>query len=343
VIDLPPPRQQAADVSASWRSLSVACYLGLSPLIPASRRADPFVAHHHAQAMAVLFLFVGWFVMVLLLDVLEWIGLMNFPNFGEHQLRRLEMYVGYAAWVLFAVLGTLWVGLLVLALTGSGRHVPWLQRIARKRWIIRFSFITNAVGLALIPVIAVLGIHAVSLTRTNGQAAAVYFLYDEGIPVPRWGYALWMYRVSWQAQRNWGRGSIVLDRLNRETLRAGLAHARVVILATHGGSGYACTWYAPEKLGVFPPATRASDAQGRRFLRASILGAHNKWGEMENVPVHGGLQLVYMFGCDVGKKASQWQKHLAPAQVITYDRWSTVFDHACWFGLTGPARLKTLQ
>jgi hypothetical protein len=331
-------------MSVSQRLLSAGCYLGLSPLIRLwrSRSTDPFVDHHYTQAMAALFLFIAWFLTVLLLDVLEWMGLMYFPEFAEHQARRWGMYLGYAAWLLLGGLILVWIALVGLALAGSTRSLPLVQRLRGQPRTVGLAFAGNCLALLALPVFAALGLHAATLTQTKGNEAAVYFLYDEGIPVPRWCYALWMYRISLQAQRNWGEGSIVLDRLNRETLRAGLAHARVVILATHGGDGYACTWYAPEKLGVFAPETKAAN-NGPRFLRTSILGPNNQWGDTENVPVSGDLRLVYMFGCDVGKNRPQWQKHLAPAEAITYDRWSTVFDHAVWFGLKGPGALKRIQ
>jgi hypothetical protein len=328
-------------MNAGVRLLNGACYVGLSPLIGASRRSRPLVAHHHKQAMALFFLFLVWFGTVLFLDVLGWIGLMHVPDFGERYVRRHGVYADYGVWMSLGALMIFWLRLVGSALRGSVRPAPLVGRLAARRSIVRVAFAGNCLGLAAIPVCAVLALHATSLTRTNGETpAAVYFLYDEGIPVPRWGYALGMYRVSLQAQRNWGKGNIVLDRLNKETLRAGMMHGRVVILATHGGDGYAATWYAPEKLGVFPPGTDAKE--GARFVRTSVLGPDNKWSDMEIVAAHDDLGLVYIFGCDVGKKASQWQKHLAPARVITYDRWSSVFDHAVWFGVTGPGLLKRL-
>jgi hypothetical protein len=132
--------------------------------------------------------------------------------------------------------------------------------------------------------------------------------------------------------------------LNKQTLRRALADGKVVILATHGDDGYACTYYAPEKIGIGPPDTGTVDEnKSSRFLRVSVLGPDNKWSKSENAVVSSHLQLAYIFACDGGKRASQWQEHLAPAQVITYNRASTVWDHACWFAITGPAQLKKLQ
>jgi hypothetical protein len=182
------------------------------------------------------------------------------------------------------------------------------------------------------------------LTRRTVDNAKVYFLYDEGIAVPRWGYALGLYRISLQAQRNWGEGSTVLDRLNRQSLCTALASGRVIILATHGDAGYAVTYFAPEVLAVWPAESGVKDkTESPHFLLTGVRGADNKWGLSENVKVNDKLQLAYVFACNAGKKASQWQEHLSPARVVTYNRLSTVFDHAVWFAITGPSQLKQLR
>src|SRR5207237_10554473 len=108
------------------------------------------------------------------------------------------------------------------------------------------------VVLSFVPLITLLALHATSLTRRSGGDAAVYFLYDEGISVPRWGFALGLYRITLRAQQNWGKGCVVLDHLNRETLREALANGKV---ATHGEEGHADTCYAPEVLRVLLPNT----------------------------------------------------------------------------------------
>jgi hypothetical protein len=275
------------------------------------------------------------------MEVGEWIMLVYLPQLAPHVENPWINRLAYALWLPSVAAAALWITLIGLALTGSSRPLPFLKQLARRPWIIRFSFLANSVALACLPIIAVLAFHATSLTRPNRAGAAVYFLYDEGIPVPRWVYALGMYRVSLQAQRNWGPGGTVLDRLNKETLRVALANGKVVILATHGGKGYICTFFAPEKLCVSPPATGATDEMiGARFLRMSVLGAEGKFSAWENVAVSSNLELVYLFGCDTGKKTAEWEEHLSPARVVTYNRPSTLTDHGLWFAWTGPAQLK---
>lgn len=326
-------------ISYPGRLLGAACYFGFAPAVSLVRRLpSTFFQHHRAHALGMFFLCQMWFVAVLVLDIGEWIALVQFPDLTRH---KEWLYVEYAAWALLAGLGVFWMMLVLSALRGSTGEMPLLTRLTRWPWVIRFSFVINSIALALIPILAVLALHATSLTRTNGPPAAVYFLYDEGIPVPRWAYALGLYRLSLQTQRN--DQTTVLDRLDKETLRQALAHGRVVIFATHGGDGNACTYYAPEKLCVAPPQLGAiNDKQSARFLRMGVLRANNSFGPWENVDVNDRVRMVYMFGCDTGKKAAEWKEHLAPAQVFTYDRYSTVFDHGLWFFFTGPAELRKL-
>jgi hypothetical protein len=123
-------------------------------------------------------------------------------------------------------------------------------------------------------------------------------------------------------------------------LNTALTNAKVLIIATHGGDGYATTWYAPEVLRIEPPETGTSDeSKSPRFLRVRVLGRDGQWSTPDSISVNAGLKLAYIFACDGGAKAAQWKEHLAPAQVVTYDRVSTVWDHAVWFAFTGPPQL----
>jgi hypothetical protein len=292
-------------------------------------------------AMLVVFL-AAW-----VFESAECLVAIEFPELTRDAASRFERAVwclDYVELGLFAGVLVLWVGLLGLAVGGSTLKVPVLNRLMRKAWAIRLAFLLNCLGLASAPTVLFDGVHATSRTCRSSDTAAVYFLYDEGIQVPRWGYALGLYRISLQAQRNWGKGSTVLDRLNRETLRQALANGRVVILATHGDDGVAETYFAPEVLRVWPPDSGVTDeAKGLRFLQMSFLRPNNKWGKAENVPANSQLKLAYIFACNGGRKATQWREHLAPAQVITYNRVSTLWDHAVWFAFRGPAQLKNLR
>ena len=324
------------------RILSLACYLGLAPMIRLwrSRSSDPFFRHHYLQSMAAFFLALLWLCAIFLFETGVTIIQVRFPELGW----RLHAWEFYLIFIMLALLVLFWVALVGLALAGSSRQMPLLKRLTHSAWVIRLSLISNAMVLVIVPIVAAVAVYATSLTSTNREGSAVYFLYDEGAGVPRWVFALGMSRVILQAQRNWGTGCTVLDRLNAETLRTALASGKVVILATHGEQGYAVTYYAPECLYVGPPDTGAVDEmKNTRFLRTTILGRDHKWSTWKNAAVGDGLRLVYVFACNSGTRAAQWQEHLAPAQVITYNRVSTIFDHALWFAFTGPADIRRIK
>jgi hypothetical protein len=307
----------ATPPSPSDRLLSASYYLGLAPLTRfwRSRSSALFLRHHYAQAMAAFFLLLILFLADCIFEGAECFVLIQFPALEQPLVARFGSFLPYlenAGLLVIAALMALWVTLLGLALAGSVWQVPLLNRLSRRPWPLRLSLFANSLALVLIPFVVVLAAWATSLTRRMVEDAKVYFLYDEGIPVPRWGYAMGLYRVSLQAQRNWGRGSTVLDRLNKETLRTALTSGRVVILATHGGAGYAATYFAPEVLGVWPAESGETDeTKSPHFLRIGVRGADNKWGKSENVKVTRQLQLAYIFVCDAGKKASRG-KNISP-------------------------------
>jgi hypothetical protein len=224
------------------RFLSACCYLGLAPLTKLLPRpsSDPLLEHHKVQAMSALFLLLLLFLAACAVDTAEIILLVGFPDLGRYLVARfgeVAALLDYAKYAALGMLGILWISLLGLAVRGSTWKVPLLKRLSERKWIIRFSFAVNSVVLVLIPLAATFAVHATSLTRRSAEGAAVYFLYDEGAGVPRWGFAMGLCRISLQAHRNWGNGSTVLDSLNRQTLNTALANAKVLILATHGSDG----------------------------------------------------------------------------------------------------------
>jgi len=279
-----------------------------------------------------------------------------FPDTVQSLLERWgwlgAIFLGYASWLATVALLIVWLALMGLALAGSLWPMPLLKALSRKTWIIRCSFFGNALAWLLLPFIVGFALYATSLTQWSHKGAAVYFLYDEGIPVPRWCYAMGLSRIALQAEKNWGRHCTVLDRLTKETLRTALASGKVVILATHGEYGYASTIMVYPTLVVGPPPRGATDELGRRrylqawtlpYNRERIRLKEGKWRQWENVPANDRLQLVYLFACNGGKKATEWEEHLAPAHVISYNRVSAVWDHALWFALTGPPQVKGLK
>ncbi len=334
-----------ASPRAAARLLALACYLGLAPVIKLwrSRSSDSFLRHHLAQALAISFILQLWLLTAFVFNAGGAFILARSPEW-DRRLDKPEFYFACGLFLLFILVVILWMVLVGLSLAGSSRQIPWFKRLTCKPWLIRYSLISNSLTLAAIPFVAAFAVYATSLTRTNREGASVYFLYDEGVWVPRWAFAMGLYRVVSQAERNWGKGCTVLDRLNTQTLRTALASGKVVILATHGEEGYAVTYFAPEYLCVGPPDRGAIDERGSaRFLQTKVLGRNDKWSAWQNVTVGSQLRLAYIFACNSGTRDSQWQEHLAPAPVITYNRVSSAFDHAYWFAFAGPATLSKLR
>jgi hypothetical protein len=277
-------RAMPASRSSSFnRLLSTSYYLGLAPLTSLfrCRSSNPLLQHHRAQAMSAFFLLFLLFLTACLIDTAETILFVEFPDLAGSLVTRYgwaAVLLDFGSYAALVLAGILWISLLGLAVRGSTWKVPVLKQLSERKWIICFSSIVNSVVLVLIPLVAIFAVHATSLTRRSTDGASVYFLYDEGVGVPRWGFALGLYRILVQARRNWGNGSTVLDCLNRQTLNTALTNAKVLIIATHGGDGYATTWYAPEVLRIEPPETGASDeSKSPRYLRARVLGRDGQW------------------------------------------------------------------
>jgi hypothetical protein len=335
--------EQAPAPGLADRLLGSAYYFGMAPLVRLCCRpaANPFLRHHYAQAMAALFLAQILTLLVVLLTIALTFITVTYPAFarrfaawGSLDLIILE----FAPWIAIGW-GVLWAFLVVLVLAGSSWTVPLLGRWARRPALVQFAFVGNWLALLLVPLTTALAWHASSLTRTNGDGAAVYLLYDEAIGVPRWVYALGLYRVSLQARQQWGPDSVVLDRLNANTLRTALANGQVVILASHGKRGDVIT----PNLGVAPPTLGATSEQHESCFLWCWGAGVNETGTVEAIPVNRRLRLVYVSGCDSGQKAEEWEEHLSPAKVITFNRLSAPLEHLWWLLTAAPQEIGNLE
>jgi hypothetical protein len=331
------------DPGISGRLLAASCYFGMAPVARLCRcLSGPFLRHHYAQAMAVLFLVQVLLLLVVLVTVASTFVSVTDPDVARHfeEWMTLDLLVlEYASWLLIGGGAILWAFLLALALAGSHWPVPLLGRLARRQALVRLSFAGNCLALLLIALTTALARHATSITRTNGEGGAVYLLYDDAIPVPRWAYALGLYRISLLAEQQWGADSVVLDRLDADTLRTALANAKVVIFASHGSGGDIGT----PALRVAPPPLGAMDErEGISFLVISRPGAEST-PITERVYPSPKLRLVYVSACDAGLKAAEWKEHLSPADVITFHRLASPLEHLWWLVTAAPASIEKLE
>lgn len=293
--------------------------------------------------MAGLFLLLVWGSVAFIFDALTSFILIRYPEL-DRNLAYWNLHFIYALLFLLGCLFLLWITLFGLAIGGSARQMPLIGQLASKPWVVHLSLIVNSVALAVAIPASVVGFWANSVMKTGSKHAAVYFLYDDGIPVPRWGYALGMSRVYLSAAHKWGAGCTVLAPLNKGNLSTALSVGKVVILATHGQYGFAYTYYAPTVLAIGPPDIGSKDNRNSsHYLNVSVVRKDNSYVGWEDVPVGSDLQLAYIFACYGGQRSAEWKEHLSPAQVISYDRASTLYDHAYWFAIVGPAAIEKLK
>ncbi|MGA2661980.1 MAG: hypothetical protein ABSH34_31255 [Verrucomicrobiota bacterium] len=110
------------------------------------------------------------------------------------------------------------------------------------------------------------------------------------------------------ANQRWGSGSVIVAPISRQALGEALAHGKVVYLATHGESGPLV-----HRDGAFTPQ---DVAQGMRVGKE--------------------LRLVYLAACHGGDLADQSRAVLAPAEVVSYPRFSAYLEHAYWLWIRLP-------
>ena len=316
----------SAHPSARLRLTAAALYLGLAPLLSSARlrHADPYLRHHHAQALA-----FGGLLLVELMAVPVCMTLVGYLMVEQRAF--IESYpvetvadVGLAAGGL-AVLVAGVMGL-VQALRGSVRGIPLVRRLTvRPHWLA----VVRAGGVAfwcVIVLVAFVTVQASSLTRRGGPPARAYLLYDDMGFYPGWLFDLGFYRIVHAATDRWGPGSVVVAPFSQDTLADALRHGDFVFVASHGST------------------------EGDVLVRGTFTGPDGaEYNHMAVKPdaalaAHVGphLRFVYLTACDGGRKAAAWQATLAPAEVRTFDRLSAVVEHVYWLWFTGPAEFERL-
>ena len=220
--------------------------------------------------------------------------------------------------------------------------MPGIARVASRPRLLWLAFVGNGFLWAGAALIAVLALHASSLTRETDDPAPVYMLYDDMGFVPRWVFNLGCYRIAHAATARWGPGCVVVAPLDEHHLRLALRHGRFVFLACHGVDGDIVTsgcWIAPFPL-IESGEGRGGPSRGvyvachedSRFTRPRAV-----------VEVGDNLQFVYNTACDGGMKAEGWKRALAPAEVRTFDRLSAVAEHIAWLWFRGPERVRQID
>jgi len=285
-------------------------YLGLAPLLHVRVGArDEFREGHHRHALAMLLGFVG----VVLLYALGFaivtiaIGISRSLYTDYH----IEGHVLSALRKVFLAWGVFWLFAIGTALLGREAYLPVVWRLARRDGLLRWA--SRAwIGIYVAVISLVLFIaYAGTKVRQDPAPAKVYLLYEDAKVMPRWLFTLGNYRLARAAEDRFGPGQAVMLRLTRESLLRALREGTFIFLGSHG-----------MKQGILMP---------------------DGFFELEDVPAGGvntALQFVYMSGCDQG---SGWREAFAPAEVLTFDRLTTVAEHVWWMWFDGPRVVRALK
>jgi hypothetical protein len=279
--------------------------------------------------------FLGWLLLTYAIfdhrEIYE-----RFPLFGLAAPVRdsVPAALAFLFWILLCCGGVF------LALCGSTRALPWIARMTRRPLVYRLAWVGNAFLVVMVFVVAAATVHASSLTRQDDEPAQVYLLYDDMGLVPRWVFNLGFYRISLAASERWGPGSVVVAPLDEHHLELALQHGHFVFLACHGINGN----IALPDFSIFPQTVFQDD--GTPTNHAVLMTIHDSVEpEPPWVAPSAGksLRLVYNSGCDCGGKAMLWEAALAPAEVKTFDRLSTVAEHIVWLWVDGPERVRGME
>lgn len=295
------------------RMLASALYLGLAPFLrrAAVARMTSFVRQHFAQSLVafatlgILLLLASLFVAVeaYLMVYHREICESGIPNlFGSFSSIVAGLVVLYA-----------WGPGLLQAVRGRNRKIAGISWLCGHSKVVAFGRVTGALLIFLGLLLATTTLHACTLTRPHGLPAKAYMLYDDLGYVPGWIFDLGFYRMSVAATQRWGPGSVIIDSLTAQSFVEALRYSRVVFIASHGVNG-------------------------------SILCGGALISPCEDVAqaVNSDIRLVYIAACDAGQEAAAWERVLAPAKVVTFDRLSAVVEHIWWLWTTGPRELRSM-
>jgi hypothetical protein len=292
---------------ANARPKGAFCYLATAPVnYFATRNQSDFLLHHRRQSLALSFLgacTVGMTIALLVPTVwllLAW-------DRAELALSSSQVITVFFL-LLAAALTAAGLAGMFTAARGSVRPLPVLARLGRMPWVRLGGLIGESLILALLTLVAALGIYANKVARLpDGKPAALYIVYDDRY-APRWAMVLASAPTICAAEAYWGHGSTIVAPITAESFADSLASGRFVYVAVHGVNG---------------PLMY----HGGEFTPGDIA---------RTMPMGKSLRYVYLSACHSGDLAADWQSVLAPAKVITFPRISLYLEHAVFLWYTAP-------
>jgi len=304
------------DCSTTWpqRARAAAAYLGFLPLflLFPTPRSGEFSRHHFRQAGA-LFAVLAALALALAATALSLSYVLVFHR-GFYEDFQLERYSLGILRKLLLAWGVFWAFGLALALLGSSRPMPLVQRIARRKTTVPLACAALVLAFGAVAVLVPLALHGRALAPPEVTEGPIHFLYEDNGMFPRWLFVLAFYPMTRTAVACWGPESVAIQRFDRDSVFRAAAQAEAIYMGTHGtpkGLMLEGGWLVPE--------------------------------DLRDVEINPGLRFVYLSGCDSGQQREGWVAAFAPAEVITYDRLSAVLEHVWWLWFKGPAKLRSIH
>lgn len=308
------PDDQQSKPSWKRRILAASYYCGAAPVLGhfPSRRQDPYAEHHYKQALsvyfvllAVLFLYVlfSLFLSGVLVFRREW-----YENTTLEPTMLMIVRRAFLCWLVVWAFGTVW------ALQGSWATIPLVGRLARWNPLMLLSLAGYTLLLVTGILVASATLHASTLTRSEGRPAKAYMLYDDMGLFPHWVFDLGFYPIARAATDRWGDDTVVVAPLSKEGLAKALAEGSFVFILSHG-----------TEEGLYTSEFRINP------------------GDAAPQGIGEDLRFVYITGCDSGALAQEWERSLAPAEVVTFDRLSAWLEHIYWLLFRGADQIRALD
>lgn len=289
------------------RLRAVAAYAGLAPFVPPS--ANAYVEGHRRHALVLMLCFVGVVLLYALGFALVTVAIMLSRSLYSDY--HIESHVLNALRKVFLVWGVFWLFAMGTALLGREAYLPLVWRLAQRAALLRRTAWLWRGLYTLALLLALFIAYAGTKVREDATPGKVYLLYEDAKVMPRWLFTLGNFPLARAAEDRFGPGQAVMLRLTREHLLRALREGTFIFLGSHGMTQ-----------GILMP---------------------DGFFELHDVPdngVNATLQYVYMSGCDQG---SGWREAFAPAEVITYDRLTTVAEHIWWMWFDGPGVIRGLK
>lgn len=285
-------------------------YCGLAPIVGWWPISDdrPFLKHHRNHALAAFALLLG--VLGLLLFSIALLSYTMIWHRSWYESLALEPRLLDLSWKAFLAWSVVWAFAALHPLFGSTRPVPVINSLAGRSWLTNGTAVLCVMLLLLGAMLTAVSARGAFLLRHDETPGKVYMVYEDLGRVPHFVFSLGFYRLAKVSADVYGPGQAVDLKLTKASLRRALREAEFLFVGSHG--------------------------------KATGLIASPGWFRPEDVTpgmVNPNLKYVYLTGCDSGAQADVWRKALAPAEVVTHNRLTTVLEHVWWLWVVGPNEL----